>query len=76
MHNYSANQPNIPVKFTSTGVLNLPTRLRGAPPSSHMTACNENVQTVAECDKEKLRQDTDVVSVIFGQFPQFSADML
>lgn len=49
--NYSPNQPNIPVKFTSTGVLDVPTRLRGLPPSSHTTARNENVQTVAECDK-------------------------
>lgn len=76
MHNYSANQPNIPVKFTSTAVLNLPTRLRGEPPLTHMTACNEKLQTVAEWDKVKLGQDTDMVSVIFGQFPQFSAKML
>ena len=66
----------IPVKFTSTGVLDLPTRFRGVSLLLHITTCNENVQIVEECDKIKSGQDTDVASVAFGQIPQFIAKTL
>ena len=64
----------LPVKFTVTESLKFP--MRGVPLLPHMIACTAKVHKVIEFDKVKSEQFTDVLSVVFGQFPQLSDEIL